>query len=146
MAQLLTTYSVTEILVFLVLFALGVKGVITFCDWAIDRLRKFFRKENEDDLDKQKIDQLSENQNKLIENMKKLSDKIDMLIESDKADIKSYITEKHHYFVYDQKWIDDHSLDCLEKRFKHYEQEGGNSFVGGLMSEIRALPKRSPQR
>lgn len=144
MTQLLNNYSLHEILIFLIVLALGIKGFITFWDWAVDRLRKIFHKENQQDLDREKIHQLSENQEKLIDNMSKLTEKIDMLIESDKADIKAYITEKHHHFVYDKKWIDDYSLDSLEKRFNHYVEEGGNSFIGGLMSEIRQLPKTPP--
>ena len=144
MAQLLNNYSLHEILIFLIVLALGIKGFFTFWDWGVDRLRKIFHKENQQDLDREKIHQLSENQEKLIDNMNKLTEKIDMLIESDKADIKAYITEKHHHFVYDKKWIDDYSLDSLEKRFNHYVEEGGNSFVGGLMSEIRQLPKTPP--
>lgn len=144
MAQLLNNYSLYEILIFLITLALGIKGFFTFWDWAVERLRKIFHKENEQDAEKNKIQKLSENQIQLIEDVKKLAQKIDMLIESDKADIKAYITEKHHFFVYDKKWIDDHSLDSLEKRFKRYEEEGGNSFVGGLMSEIRQLPKVPP--
>lgn len=144
MTQLLNNYSLHEILIFLIVLALGIKGFITFWDWAVDRLRKIFHKENQQDLDREKIHQLNENQEKLIDNVSKLTEKIDMLIESDKADIKAYITEKHHHFVYDKKWIDDYSLDSLEKRFNHYVEEGGNSFIGGLMSEIRQLPKTPP--
>lgn len=70
--------------------------------------------------------------------------KIDMLIESDKDDIKSYITREHHYFCYKIGWIDDFSLDCIEKRYKHYTDEGGNTFIGGFMEELRALPKSNP--
>lgn len=169
MAQLLNDYSLHEILIFLVVFAFGIKSFFTFWDWTAERLRKVFHKENQQDLDREKIHQLSEsqekligdvekltldrdklhrlseNQEKLINDVGKITGKIDMLIESDKADIKAYVTEKHHYFVYDKKWIDDHSLDSLEKRFEHYEAEGGNSFVKGLMSEIRQLPKIPPR-
>ena len=74
-----------------------------------------------------------------------LSAKIDMLIDSDKDDIKSYITREHHYFCYQVGWIDDFSLDCLERRYEHYADEGGNSFIEGFMNELRALPKQSPQ-
>ena len=35
-------------------------------------------------------------------------------------------------------------MECIEKRFAIYEREHGNSFVKGLMNEIRALPKRPP--
>ena len=72
----------------------------------------------------------------------KLEKKINILIDSDKDDIKAYIVDKHHHFCYDQRWIDDYSLDCLEKRYSHYTIEGGNSFIADLMSELRALPKK----
>ena len=76
---------------------------------------------------------------------KKIEDSIEMLIESDKEDIKAFITLQHHKFVYEQEWIDDYSMECLEKRFAIYEREHGNSFVLGLMNELRALPKRPPR-
>jgi hypothetical protein len=41
-------------------------------------------------------------------------------------------------------YIDDYCLDCLEKKYKHYVKEGGNSFIESLMKEIRNLP-RTPQ-
>ena len=77
--------------------------------------------------------------------IQELAKKIDILIESDKDDIKAYITKEHHKFCYDKKWIDDFSLDCLERRYKHYEDEGGNSFIGGFMQELRSLPKHPPE-
>ena len=49
----------------------------------------------------------------------------------DKEDIKAFITLQHHKFVYEQEWIDDYSMECLEKRFAIYEREHGNSFVLG---------------
>lgn len=43
-------------------------------------------------------------------------------------------------------WIDDYSMECLERRFLIYQHEHGNSFVEGLMDEIRALPKQPPEQ
>ena len=74
-----------------------------------------------------------------------LSKKINLLIDSDKDDIKSFITRQHHYFCYKIGWIDDFSLDCVEKRYQHYADEGGNSFIEGFMDELRALPKQEPK-
>jgi hypothetical protein len=65
-----------------------------------------------------------------------------MLIDSDKDDIKAFITREHHYFCYQKGWVDDYSLDCVERRYAHYEQEGGNSFVEDLMKDLRKLPKQ----
>lgn len=91
------------------------------------------------------MSQLREHQKHNDEILKNLSKKIDTLVESDRDDIKAYITKEHHKFCYDKGWIDDFSLDCLEKRFKHYADEGGNSFICGFMQELRTLPKRPPQ-
>ena len=79
------------------------------------------------------------NTQKALEKMQK---QIDLLIESDKDDIKAYITKEHHYFCYEKGWIDDYSLDCIEKRYGHYVEEKGNSFVKSLMIELRSLPKQ----
>lgn len=82
----------------------------------------------------------------LIKKIDETKTTISVLLASDKDDIKSWITEKHHYFCYEKKVIDDYSLDCIEKRYKHYLDEGGNSYVATLMNEIRALPKVSMLR
>lgn len=67
---------------------------------------------------------------------------VNLLISSDKDDIKQSLTKDHHYFCYKLKSIDDYSLDCMEKRYSHYKDEGGNSFVKILMQEVRALPRK----
>lgn len=87
---------------------------------------------------------LEKNQKATDEILDKLSTKIDMLIDSDKDAIKSFITEKHHHYCYKVGYIDDFSLDCIEKRFKHYSDQGGNSFIENFMKELRALPIRQP--
>lgn len=152
MIELLATYSLTEILTFIITFALAIKGFVTFWDWAIDRIRKIFKKETQKDKEKQlleekllrgdiKMKELTQQQEKTKQQLESINNKIDLLILSDRDDIKSYITREHHFFVYNKKWIDDYSLDCIERRFKHYQEEGGNSFVEDLMNEIRELPK-----
>lgn len=156
MLDLLSNYTVSEIIIFLVLLALAVKGVVSYGDWGMNRLRKIFNKETQREKEKreieehftkqdEKIENLRESLQKNIETLDQILNKIDLLMDSDKDSIKSYITEKHHYFVYENKWIDDYSLDCLERRYKHYVNEGGNSFVLDLMEDLRDLPKQSPQ-
>lgn len=156
MKDLISTYSWQDIMLFLITFALAVKGLVSFYDWGHDRLKKAFSKEDaqeheidsiQDQIDENKkgYASLKEGQIKLQEQFQDLIDKVNLLIDSDKDDIKSFITERHHHFCYQEEWIDDYSLDCIERRFKHYTDEGGNSFVEDLMNEIRALPKHPPQ-
>lgn len=156
MLELLQHYSISEIFLFIVLLALAFKSVVSFFEWLEERLKKAFNIRFGKMSEKEKINkriedgenfmtQLREHQKYNDEALQDLSKKIDTLVESDKDDIKAYITKEHHKFCYDKGWIDDFSLDCLEKRFKHYADEGGNSFIYGFMQELRALPKRPPQ-
>ena len=76
----------------------------------------------------------------------RLAEKVELLTESDKDDIKAFITREYHYFCEQKKWIDDYSMDCIEKRFEHYQQEGGNTFVGTLVEQLRSLPRVAPDK
>ena len=71
-------------------------------------------------------------------------DKISMLIKSDIDDIKSWIVEKYLFFFCKQGWVDEFSMDTINKRFADYDAEGGNSYIEGLVHQIRSLP-RSPE-
>lgn len=168
MVELLTTYNLSEILVFIVLLAAAFKAISSFLDWWKAKRRK-------DTLDEMKPEELEEkikqetlerqNQiNKIKEEhikstnelrdqisgvatqVSKITDKIDLLVESDKDDIKAFITREFHYFVEQKGWIDDYSMDCIEKRYDHYIEEHGNSFVAGLMEQLRALPRTAPKK
>lgn len=151
MGDLLANYSLEQIIAFIVTLALAIKGCISFFDWGIDRLRKLFDKEhiteqNKKDLnnrietDEKKIQELVNLHKKTEQNIQDLTKSVEMLIASDKDDIKSWITEQHHKFCYGKsKSIDAYSLDCIEKRYGHYKDEGGNSFVHTLMEDLRKL-------
>lgn len=154
MTQVLETYSLSQLLFIIITLALGIKGFITFWDWGIERLRKYFNRETAQEKQQEQIrEHFKENDEKIGEldsqlkevknNISAMLEKMDLLIDSDKDDIKAWITEKHHYFL-KEKWIDDYSLDCIEKRYEHYVNENGNSYVKDLMTEIRRLPKQPP--
>ena len=155
MIELLQHYTVSEIIIFVILLALAIKSLISFFDWVRERISKNFDKGYKKINAKKQLERrlqhgseimttLQKNQEQIDHILNDLTKKIDMLIDSDKDDIKAYITEKHHYYCYQMGWIDDFSLNCLEKRFKHYQDEGGNSFIANFMEELRALPKTAP--
>lgn len=154
MKELLETFSLGEIVIFLVLLAATIKSFFTFWDWAVGRLKLVFNKQYEKEQLKEKFQEIIADQNRKLnsafqehnqmrDQMGEIHQMINVLMESDRNDIKAWITEKHHYFCYEKGYIDDYSLDCLERRFASYEKEDGNSFVETLMNEIRALPKVS---
>lgn len=157
MQELLAKYSASEIMSFLVMLAVAIKGAVTFCDWAKDRLQQIFNhqynkmnkeEELEERLQKgsEVMNKLEEHQNTLDKALERLSKKVDLLIDSDKDDIKTFLTKEHHYFCYQVGWIDDYNLECCEKRFSHYQEEGGNSYIAGFMEDLRKLPKQPPDK
>lgn len=151
--QLLSSYSFSEIVCFIIALLLAIKGLITFLDWAKEKITLLYKKHYKQDIAKINQKTKEEEKNEIINQIKteqaeirncitELTNKTNLLLESDKDDIKSFITKEHHYFCYKQKWIDDYSLDCCEKRYAHYKAEKGNSFIEGFMEELRALPKK----
>lgn len=145
MKELLETYSIQEIIFFIVLLATALKGGLSWIDWAKERLGAKIEKVNEQNKVKENLrsdmEKLTKEQREISEKIDKIVQVVDLLKESDKDDIKAWITREHHYFVYQLGYIDDFNLDCIEKRYTHYKDEGGNSFIAALMEEIRALPK-----
>lgn len=151
MEELFSKYSLSDIIIFLIILVLAIKETLALKDWFKEKFNKYTRKEYNNKKEKEKLQEDIDDLNKFY-NEKEIVDKgfekinrqIEMLIESDREAIKSYITEQHHLFVYEKGWVDDYSLDCLEKRYAIYEKENGNTFVLGLMNEIRSLPKIPP--
>ena len=140
--ELIKQYDAVTIIEVVVLLALAVKGVISFFEWILPRIKGIVKKVDEPELIKDDIKHQTQEIDGIKESLQELTKKIDTLIASDKDDIKAFITRQHHYFVYQKGWIDDYSLDCIQKRYSHYVDEGGNCFIKGLMLEIRRLPKK----
>ena len=145
--NLLSTYSLEQILVFIIMLSLAIKGGVDFYDWVkkrlnttiIDRENQNKRKEEiTENIDK--LFEMQKEQSKAIDNLTK---SVDLLLRSDRDDIKAWITQQHHHYCYELKYIDDFSLDCIEKRYTHYKAEGGNSFIEDLMTDLRSLKKVS---
>lgn len=146
MKELLEAFTIPQILLFLVLVAIAFKKIADFLDWISERFSKRDKhKIEEHDLEQENIERFEKIENQVSE-MKESIDKIattvDTLMESDKDAIKAWITREHHYFCYQKGWIDDYSMDCLERRYDHYVEEHGNSFVADLVNEVRDLPKQ----
>lgn len=148
MEELLARFELTDIIIMLTLLIVGAEKLIKAIDWLRARFRKSYDEENSlkeevEDLNKfyEEKKVVDEGFAKVNERIDKVCDLVDMLVESDKESIKAYITERHHFFVQERKWIDYHSMDCLERRFSIYEREHGNSFVEDLMNDLRQLPK-----
>ena len=167
MLQLFETFSISQIAIAIVLLAVALREGVDFIEWVIKKGRQYFKKETlQEETDRDLQEQISEIREDIVEirrnhtedrdgvydvldmldeKLEDITGSINLLIKSDRDDIKAYITEKYHHFI-EQGWIDDYNLDCIEKRYGHYRKEGGNSFIEDLMGEIRKLPKRPPKK
>lgn len=135
MLDLFNKFSSSEVVIFIILLAIAFKEIFTFFEWLFEKGIKVF---------KNKYQKPYEDENtikNLEQNVEWLKKNIKILINSDKDAIKAFITRQHHYFCYQLKEIDDQSLDCIEKRYTHYKEEKGNSYIDSLMEELRALPR-----
>lgn len=141
MKDLLTSYSIEQILLFLFLIAMAIKEGISLVNWFIDYFKKIFKKGEKGENLEDKVSTLYDMQIQQEEKMNKMCDNINILMESDRDSIKSWIVEKHHHFCYEVKAIDYFSLESIERRYQHYKAEDGNSYVATLMEELEALPK-----
>lgn len=152
MAQLFAAYSVEQIFLFIVIVAIAAKQLITFLDWAserttkqVDKVRKPSEIEQQLQKEKQRRSQLVQlftaQIHKVNSTVSQLNDQIDLLVASDKDDIKAWITAQHHHFT-EKGYIDYYSLDCINKRYSHYLQWGGNSFIQDLVNELNNLPTK----
>ena len=148
MLELFKNYTVSDMIIFIIILALGIKQAMEVVDWFKNKFGKSANKVISEKERNQKIDEKLTEYDKALQKMNDYIEdsnkKIKILIDSDKDDIKAFIVREHHYFCYKQKWIDDQSMDCLERRYEHYVDENGNSYVKGLMEQLRALP-RSPE-
>lgn len=155
--DLLQKMPVASIITIIVVLAAAFKSIVEFLKWFYKFIKGFVDKENQNKELKENIDEkfqeseeriqaLEESNIQTVQKIDSMTNKIDLLINSDKDDIKSFLTREHHYFCYQLGWIDDYSLECCEKRYKHYKDEGGNSFIEGFMNELRALPKHDASK
>ena len=145
--ELFQRFAFVDIIAILTLTGLAIKELVSFFDWVKQRTKgpvekEITRKQAMAEA-KEEIEELSGKQQECETKLNDIYKLVQILINSDKDDIKAWITEKHHFFCYQRGCIDDFSLDCIEKRYAHYQEENGNSFVGDMMKEIRALPRVS---
>lgn len=109
--------------------------------------RSNHRQEQVDKMSKQldEQDRKSADLKKTLENQTKeissLKSQIGTLTERTQDSTRAYLIDKHHHFCYQTHGIDDMSLQDMERRFMYYKAAGGDTFIDGLMEEVRALPR-----
>ena len=152
MAELLSQYTIPQIILFIAALIFIIKGVQDTIDFFKNKYSQKFNKDYKTktkDIRLEEFYEMAGEQHKEVmmeiekvsESVDHLSQRIDRLTESDMHDIKQFIVREYHYFVEQKKWIDDYSLDTILLRYADYKQEGGNSYIEMLIDEIKKLPK-----
>ena len=150
--QLLSQYSIETLVILVALLGFSIKAMSELWEWFYNKFKEHFSFRTQRDQDHQQlIEQIKELSNGikttqeeiqiLKNNMVQFSDQMKITTERLQENSRNYIIDKHHYFCYQVKAIDDLSLQSLERRFLYYKAAGGNSFIDGLMEEIRELPR-----
>lgn len=143
MRQLFTSYSISQIILFLIILAIAIKNFVQFVDWSKKRTRQAVEISEKPQQLEQITKKHEQQLNQIKNELQQLTKSIDLLIQSDRDDIKHSITKQHHYFCYTLGSIDDYSLDCIERKYSHYKEQGGNSFVDTMMEDLRELPRKT---
>lgn len=154
----LSSYSFSDLVLLLVaVLAIG-KWLSSAWDYAYQKMREHFNIESDNERqvkewDKQikeigsTIDDMADKvdalQKKLDESNKSSEENKRILMDRIQEEARTYIIDRHHLFVYQVKAIDDFNLENLETKYMYYKGAGGDSFVDGLMDEVRSL-KRVP--
>ena len=153
LTQLLTTFSPMTIILCIIMIFLAFKAIMDYKTWMQSFANEAYKKRKDKESELNDIQELKTSVNAIAEDISgiktslaNINAQVETLTESDKDDIKAFITREYHYFVEKMGWIDDYSMDCLEKRYAHYVAYRGNTFVGELMKALRALPRKYDDR
>ena len=136
MIELLGAYSIKDIIVFIFMIAVAIKEARQL--WIYYKKVRDENYEN-DHKDETQDEYIKKNQ----QTIEKLSKSMALLIESDKDGIKAWIVSKYHQFKEHPEQLDDIEWDLLNKRFNHYKDQGGNSYIEDLMTIMEQIYKKN---
>lgn len=125
MMELLTTYTLEEIAVFIVLLGGSLIALWKAFSYVNEELELIITK-------KMKNRQIEK---RLME----VEHQLCILLESDKSRIRGEIVREYRHFIR-QNYIDAFSLDYLHQQYESYKTLKGNSYISQLMSDLDALP------
>lgn len=152
MNQLFSQYSIETLIILIVSLAVFFKFVNELFEYFYGKFKTYFNYQSQKDVKHNEImqsigslrEEVKELENKIesqSKNIRQLKDREKLTMERLQENARSYIIDKHHYFCYEIKAIDDLNAQALERRYLYYKAAKGNSFIDGLMEDIRNLPR-----
>lgn len=152
LTQLFSQYSVETLIILVITLAVAIKFVSELFSYFYSKFKTYFNYVSAKDARhneiiegigvlKEEISNLQEIIHNQSKEIRSLQEHEQLSLERLQENSRSYIIDKHHHFCYEVRAIDDLNLQSLERRYLYYKAAGGNSFIDGLMEEIRELPK-----
>lgn len=131
MGELLATYSIEQIIIFVFIIASSGKKIFDLIDYYRNKGREVYKKEADYETCLVEFKKLSEE----IQTMNK---RLDILTSSDMDATRGWLVEKYNYYKDNpEESIDEYIMDTIERRYTHYKEEGGNSYVTSIVESLR---------
>lgn len=122
---------------------LGILAVDKLRSWLQTKYKEQYKHTAHKEEIERKISELEGNVSDIKTILSELTTSIEVANESSKNQIKSSIVKEYNFFI-KQGWIDNYSLDCIERLYDSYEKLKGNSYIKDIMVKIRDLPNNEP--
>lgn len=139
MENLLETFDLKTIIFVLFMTAVATKELIQLYQYFRGKIYGRYEKQ---DNRKEIIDSMEKSMQSILSKVEEISKKLTLLQESDRDAIKSWIVMLYHKYKEDDTELDSMQMDLLERRYQHYKDQGGNSYVDELMEELRSIYKK----
>ena len=139
MENLLETFDLKTIIFVFFMTAVAVKELIQLYQYFRGKIYGRYEKQ---DNRKEIIDSMEKSMQSILSKVEEISKKLTLLQESDRDSIKSWIVMLYHKYKEDDTELDSMQMDLLERRYQHYKDQGGNSYIDELMEELRSIYKK----
>lgn len=152
--SLFAQYSLESIIILIVMLGVAIKGIHELWDFFKQKLKVRFKKEEtfdsmEEHIDSKfntltdKLDNINSRFDKMDKDFQETKDRLAFIEERQQENTRSFLIDSHHKFCYEVGAIDDINLQSIERRYMYYKTAGGDSFIDGLIKEVRKLPRLS---
>lgn len=139
MENLLNTFDLKTILLVLFLVAVGARELIQL--YRYFRMRIYGKFETQDN-EKETMNNMEKSMQSMLLELKDIDKKLSLLQVSNRDSIKSWILMSYQKYKENNAQLDSMQMDLLERRYQHYKDQGGNSYIDEIMDELRAIYKK----
>lgn len=139
MENLLNTFDFKTIMLVLFLVAVGVRELIQL--YRYFRMRIYGKFEMQD-TERETMNNMEKSMQSVLLELKDIDKKLTLLQVSNRDSIKSWILMSYQKYKENSAQLDSMQMDLLERRYQHYKDQGGNSYIDEIMDELRAIYKK----